>query len=183
MKLRIILILVLIFNLSYSQLSTDKNYVHIKTYKNAVSETSTSSDINDVNEVVSYIDGKGRSSQKILIKSGGNYEDIILNNEYDNLNRESKKYLAYSRSSSVNGTYESNFYSNQASFYNTTKYENTLNPYTEIKFDNEKISNPAEIAHPGNDWNINNGHTLKNEWFLYLKEGLPLSKFVNVHFE
>lgn len=166
MKLKLIIILGFIFNIGYSQLSNNRNYVYVKTYKNQVNESTTSTNDDEYNEVVTYIDGKGKNEQTILIKNGGNNEDVVFYKEYDNLNREIKQFLPYSKNIN-NGSYVDNINSLQESFYNTTKYENTLNPYKEIVYDEYKFFLAKEIAHPGNDWNINNSHTIKTNYIIY----------------
>ncbi len=171
MKIKFFIIIGLIFNLGFSQLSTDKNFVHVKTYRNAVNENTSSSNEDDFNEVVSYLDGSGRQDQSILIKAGGQGEDIIFNKEYDALKREPKIYLPYAKGNN-DGTYETNFSGLQLSFYNTAKYEYTLNPYQEKVYDDTDLGFVNEVSTPGNDWDLSGGKTQKQKYQLYNYQGI-----------
>ncbi|MGX7666053.1 DUF6443 domain-containing protein [Flavobacterium pedocola] len=166
MKLKFLFLLSLIFNFAFSQVSPSRNYVYVKTYKEAVNEVTGSTNSNDFNEAVTYLDGTGRKIQTIFMKSGGNNEDLIFKNEYDNLNRQSKKYLPYAVTSN-NGAYVTNFNNEQSLFYDVPKYDNTDNPFTEVIFDNDRLYSSREIAHVGNDWSLNNGHTIKSNRSIY----------------
>ncbi|VXC27041.1 hypothetical protein FLAVO9AF_750028 [Flavobacterium sp. 9AF] len=176
MKIKFLIVLGLVCNIVFSQLSTDKNYVHVKTYKRAVNENIVSTDDNDFDEDITYLDGSGKQKQTILIKAGGNNEDIIFNNEYDALKRKPKAYLPYAKDNNA-GAYESNFNAVQSAFYNTTKYENTLNPYNEKVYDEDDLGFVSEISDPGNDWELSEGRTKKQNYKLYNYQGVEDSVY------
>jgi len=141
---------------------------HILTIVPRVASTDISTLTDDYKiQSVTYFDGLGRAIQNVAIQSGGNKEDIITHLEYDNLGRQSKSYMPYA-SSSNKGSYRTNALSATNTFYNTTKYENTTNPYSETLFDGTPLNLIVEQAAPGNDWKEGNTeeHTIKNEYKL-----------------
>jgi Domain of unknown function (DUF6443) len=134
--------------------SPDQNYIKKTIYK---SENST----NPSSEII-YSDGLGRPIQKIGLKQSNSGKDIVTPIEYDVFGRMNKEYLAYAnQSSSLN--YNANAKTEQSTFYNSTNYENTLNPYTEFVFDNSPLNRVLQSASPGNDWAIGNSHTVMTD--------------------
>src|SRR5690606_20727603 len=53
----------------------------------------------------------------------------------------------------------------QASFYDTTKYGNTPNPYSEKVYEPSPLNRVFEQAAPGYDWALEQGHTIKFEYY------------------
>lgn len=159
MKLYKILLFFTLFNISYSQVSADKNYVLNRTF---VKEVTLGGELspNDYLTTVSYLDGQGKEIQIIAVKAGGNGEDRVMGFEYDQIGREHKQFLPYAKLSN-NGSYANNFQNELQLFYNTAKYEYTQNPYQEISFDITKIMEPSEIAAEGNDWDLAEARTIK----------------------
>ncbi|AXG71769.1 hypothetical protein KORDIASMS9_04027 [Kordia sp. SMS9] len=98
-------------------------------------------------ETINYADGLGRAEQAIGIRQGGNGEDIVTPFDYDDLGRQVKEFLPYA-ATSLNGSYHANMFSDQAAFYNTTKYENTTNPYSEKSFEKSPLSRVLEQGAP-----------------------------------
>ncbi len=145
---------------------SDENYIHTIAPRIASTNVTTLAD-NEKIETVSYFDGLGRNIQTVGIRAGGNSEDIITHINYDNLGRQSKSYLPYT-STDYPGSYRDNALTNINAFYNTTKYENTTNPYSETLFDGTPLNIIVEQAAPGNDWKEGNTteHTIKNEYEL-----------------
>lgn len=80
--------------------------------------------------------------------------DLVSYFEYDNFGRESKKYLTYASSNSSKGEFYSNAKTDLINFYNNSKFDNTLNPYSESKFEASSLDRVLEIGQPGNDWKI-----------------------------
>jgi RHS repeat-associated protein len=149
--------------LSAQTTSSDQNYVQSITYRVPLSPSQLSqATADDKYDLIQYFDGLGRIKQSIAVNAGGNRENIIAYGAYDMLGRLTREYLPYA-SSTNNGLFESNALSFVNSFYNTAKYENTTNPYTEKVFDDSPLNRITEIAPPGANWNLSGGHTMKSE--------------------
>ncbi|MEW7289608.1 DUF6443 domain-containing protein [Aquimarina sp. 2304DJ70-9] len=104
---------------------------------------------------VDYANGLGSAKQSIAVRSGGNKEDIILHKAYDQFGRQNKQYLPFASSSSRNGAFYSNSVDRINSFYNTSKYENTTNPYTETVYESSPLNRVFEKGAPGTPWKVN----------------------------
>ncbi|GAA4276107.1 DUF6443 domain-containing protein [Aquimarina mytili] len=104
---------------------------------------------------VDYANGLGSTKQSIAVRSGGNKEDIILHKAYDQFGRQNKQYLPFAHSSSRNGAFYSNSVDRINSFYNTSKYENTTNPYTETVYESSPLNRVFEKGAPGTPWKVN----------------------------
>lgn len=118
---------------------------------------------------ITYFDQLGRQKQDVAIKAGGGdfytqAKDIIGLVEYDDFGRQTKQYLPYA-SNSLQGNIHSNALSSQAAFYNTLKYEHTLNPYEEKLIETSPLARVFKQGAPGTDWQINYGtntdHSIK----------------------
>ncbi|MEY2702836.1 MAG: hypothetical protein RLY43_1474 [Bacteroidota bacterium] len=66
--------------------------------------------------------------------------------------------------SSRNMTFDSNSQSNTLSFYNTSSYENTANPFSEKVLESSPLSRVLKQAAPGNDWAVGQGHEIKLDY-------------------
>lgn len=154
-RIYIIFFLFLYYNYAQAQIITtpvilsDENYIHTVIPRVEATDISVLSN-NEKIENATYFDGLGRPIQSLAIRAGGNNEDIITHIEYDNLGRQNKNYLPYALETN-GGTYKTDALSATNAFYNTTKYENTTNPYSETLFDGTPLNLPIEQAAPGND--------------------------------
>ncbi|MEO0902844.1 MAG: DUF6443 domain-containing protein, partial [Bacteroidota bacterium] len=113
------------------------------------------------NPVVQKLDGS-EGSVKELIESQ-RPKDIITHYAYDAYGRQEKAYLPYAKASG-DGAIAPNPLAELTSFYNTAKYENTSNPYTETRFEPSPLNRVEEQAAPGASWKMSNNHTIKSEW-------------------
>ena len=86
--------------------------------------------------------------------------DVVQVIEYDERGRKPKTYLPYV-SGSTDGSYQSNWNSNQAAFYQTTgdQIANTAYPYSESRFESSPLNRPLEQGAPGQEWQLGN-HTI-----------------------
>ncbi len=114
-------------------------------------------------ETISYFDGLGRIKQKVDIMAGGQNEKIITPFDYDQHGRQVKEYLPYAINS-TNSNFQINVIEGVQDFYNTSKYENTTNPYNEVQFENAPVNRILKQASPGNDWKMGNGHEIKFDY-------------------
>ncbi len=146
----------------------DDNYIHNTVYLQPFSLGQENTAPNtQKTESITYFDGLGRAIQQIGIRQTPLEQDIVTHLEYDDLGRQSKNYLPYSVTTN-NGLYRSDALSKTNIFYNTGKYQNTTNPYTEQFFDGSPLNLVVETAAQGNAWKegISNEHTIKNEFKL-----------------
>ncbi|WP_142785723.1 DUF6443 domain-containing protein [Changchengzhania lutea] len=161
-KTIIILFVSMVINITYGQ---DKNYIHTVVYKQPYLESNLSNaNTNDKIESITYYDALGRSEQTIAIRAGGQEQDVISFKNYDAYGRENKIYLPFAKSAN-NGSYENNPLNSVNSFYNTAKYENTTNPYSEVLFEASPMGRALKQGSAGTDWKLNttsdSDHTTK----------------------
>jgi RHS repeat-associated protein len=144
--------------------SLSENYIHMILPQSATTNVNSLSDAQKI-ENITYFDGMGRPMQKIEIRGGGATEDIITHIDYDQFGRQDKSYLPYALAGNK-GTYvnESTALSGTNSFYNTTKYENTTNPYSQKEYENSPLNRILEQAAPGSDWSLASNHTIKMDF-------------------
>ena len=152
---------------------SDENYIYTTAYRvetqdginNSQSQALSNS---DKIESITYFDGLGRPMQSIGIRAGGNSEDIITHVAYDDAyGRQDKDYLPYAATTN-DGVYRTDALTATNSFYNTAKYENTLNPYSKKHLEDSPLSRVLEQGAPGADWAIDENsdadHTIKFDY-------------------
>ena len=151
------LIAVAISNLVLAQTTTE-NYV-----KNTTPQTpvQTEAALNNLStdhkqETITYIDGLGRPKQQIGIRQSPTGKDIITHIGYDPFGRQNKNYLPYvPEVAGSEGTFRiGNQQQATTNFYNTPKYENTQNPYSETHFEASPLNRVLEQGAPGTDWAV-----------------------------
>ncbi|WP_303315360.1 DUF6443 domain-containing protein [Flavivirga abyssicola] len=153
-------------------LTDNENYIKTTTYHVDV-KPDVNGNINSTNGNVdiSYIDGIGRPLQNIAVSAGGEYEDIITPITYDEFGRKIRDYLPYAVSSNL-GAIRTNPIQEVHDFYNTSKYENTINPYSNTILENTAQSRVLEQGAPGNDWivdsKVNYYDVIKNKSIKFL---------------
>lgn len=146
-----------------------KNHTHRIVYKKGYQSQYVTNATNDEKiETINYYDPLGRSVQNVAVKQGGkddqgNDTDIITHIEYDLLGRQTKAYLPFAKTG-TNGDFEDNALSGTLNFYNTAKYENTLNPYTEKMFDGSPLNRVKMLAAQGEDWKMGNGNEVEIDY-------------------
>jgi len=169
MKKLIFSILLLTFPILGMGQTQDENYVKTTAYRIGVTETETAQvQPSDKVEQVSYVDGLGRSKQTISIRAGGDKQNIHQYVEYDAISRVPKQYLPFATQGEVANPLElmdqTLLKAEIESFYNTPKYEQTLNPYSEMVYEDAPLNRVFEQAAPGNSWALSNNHTIKTEY-------------------
>ena len=146
-----------------------KNTIYRVETQDGITNASNQSTLTDDDkiETIGYFDGLGRSIQNIAIRAGGNNEDVVTHIDYDDYGRQTKEYLPFADVSN-DGSYRNNALQLTNTFYNTLKYENTLNPYSEKHLEPSPLNRVLEQGAPGADWEINTGsdadHTIKHEY-------------------
>ena len=173
-------VLLFAVTVGYSQTAT-KNYVKETTRRAAsVGEFPIVGGTNTHIVTTTYYDGLGRPVQIIDQNSStDDNKNIVTHVEYEKNIGQTKEYLpflstGYTTTSSggsfpiVTTTYKSDFVENgksqTLSFYNTPKYENTPNPYSESRKEASPRQRILETGFPGVDWDINHsgGSTPEN---------------------
>jgi RHS repeat-associated protein len=152
----------------------NENYVYTVVAQKATTdiELLRLTERDSVIENIAYFDGLGRAQQSIAIRQSVNNKDIVTHIDYDEFGRQAKEYLPFVDNFG-NGLMKSNPLTSISNFYNTSKYQNTINPYSEKVFDDSPLNKVVEQTAPGNDWkkgnsnvtakNYSNGHTIKFE--------------------
>ena len=143
--------------------SLDHNYIITKIYKKPTSTVFIAPTPDKAQTNITYFDGLGRPMQQIANQQSVSGKDIITHIEYDAFGRQKMDYLPYASLNS-NMIYEVNAYANTLTFYNTLKYENTTNPFSEKKLESSPLSRVLQQAAPGVDWAMNGGHEIKLEY-------------------
>ncbi|MBQ4820018.1 hypothetical protein J8M14_08080 [Aquimarina sp. MMG016] len=117
-------------------------------------------------EQITYSDGATRIKQNVAIGVTPSGKDVITHYEYDGNGESTKSYLPYI--AITNGAFDINSKANTLNFYNTPKYNNTTNPYSEVITESSPLNRVMESGAPGEAWKINpaaeTGHTIKSEY-------------------
>lgn len=165
MRLFKLILLIVVSAYSNAQ-TTSENFVKSTNYKVPTSTGDVS--VSEKNEIITYYDGLGRTLQSTSSYAGGEGENIYTHFEYDEFNRTIKSYLPYADDGLSNGSLdyknEAELRNNILDFYNTHKYENTSNPYTQTLFEHSPLNRPISQGAPGESWNLNNqigGHPIR----------------------
>ncbi len=148
--------------------SQDKSYVKTTAYQQAVDAGQEDTlDPSQKIETINYVDGLGRPIQSIAVGAGGNGEHIITHQEYDGVGRTPKQYLPYANPSAthpLNYIDQENLKTAINQFYDTSKYENTQNPYSEMVYETSPLNRVVKQGAPGNSWAVtqeDTDHTIK----------------------
>ena len=113
---------------------------------------------------VQYVDGLGRPLQKVNQQASPSGHDIIQGHEYDERGQQSKTYLPYV-STTDDGSYHSNWTSEQAAFYQSSndRIANTAFPWSESLAERSPLNRVLEQGAPGQEWQL--GHHTLNTYF------------------
>jgi len=155
--------------------TTTENFVKTTSYKIAKSVSDTTAVLpSDKIEQINYYDGLGRPIQTVSAKAGGNKQNIVQYIEYDEFGRTPKAYLPFASinelptSTYLDYTAQGQLKSDIGLFYNSDKYEDTTNPYSETSFEPSPLNRPLEQGAPGIAWAVDpdsdDDHTIKFEY-------------------
>jgi RHS repeat-associated protein len=161
----IVVLLVLPSLNSIAQTLSNENFIYTAVPQKAVQAANYNTLTKaEINQSVTYFDGLGRPIQSIAIGQGGGGSDIVTHMEYDGFGRQVKEYLPYPVLNPGNEYLKTAALSETLNFYNQAKYENTANPFSQKEFEASPLNRVLQQAAPGNDWAINNNHTIKLEY-------------------
>ncbi len=145
------------FNI-YAQ-TNSKNYIISFTPDSAVTN------LNDLtiakqHAVVQYVDGLGRPLQTVSVQATPSMNDMVQAVYYDGFGRDSRTYLPFTQSKG--GELHNNpFNTDNWDHYGTSE---KAFAFSEKKFDNSPLNRVMAQGAPGQDWQLNNGHTVKMEY-------------------
>ncbi|WDF70452.1 DUF6443 domain-containing protein [Sphingobacterium oryzagri] len=152
--------------LSISQ-SNNQNYVKNVVYKQPRSTAIHTPTSAQASISVTYLDGLGRTMQEVAHRQSLTGTDIVTPVMYDEFGRQTRSYLPYVTTSD-NMAYDAQAETNAHNFYNVPAYENTPNPYSEMRMETSSLGRILEQGAPGVDWEIlpssTAGHTVKFEY-------------------
>lgn len=136
----------------------DKNYVYSRSYQVASQsqlDTGFFTANDNLLQEITYLDGLGRPIQIVGINQSPEGQDILTHKEYDSFGREESQYLSYGAEDNAVGTFRATAKTDTETFYDVVKYENTLNPYSQIQFERSPLNRVLKQAAPGQDWQLN----------------------------
>src|SRR5690625_314601 len=142
---------------------TNKNYILNKTYKTATSSPIQVPNAAQATMEITYFDGLGRPKQQIAYGQSGSGGDLITHIEYDPFGRQVKQYLPYERTG-MSLDFDAQAQTNVQSFYNSSYFQNTANPYSETEIEHSALNRPLRQAAPGNPWAMDGGHEITMDY-------------------
>ncbi len=143
--------------------TTSENYLRTKTYKTETTTPIASPTISQASQSITYFDGLGRPIQQVAHQQSGSGKSIVTPIEYDAFGRQVKEYLPYAtNSASLN--YVSSALTDVGTFYNTSAYENTTNPFSLKELEASPLNRVLKQAAPGNDWSMASNHVIRFDY-------------------
>jgi RHS repeat-associated protein len=139
-----------------AQVSTTKNFVLTRTYKQKTTSAYTGdTKVASINVV--YLDGFGRPTQASGIQMNPGGKDIVRYVEYDNMGRTPTGYLPFiNLTTGANGTFVSTAKALQASFYSTANPDNNtvkdIKPWSNTAFETNPFGRSVEIKTAGKNY-------------------------------
>ncbi|MCW3110038.1 MAG: cell well associated RhsD protein, partial [Segetibacter sp.] len=138
------------------------NYVRTwEPQKPFASESEVLSDTRTVDEVrrtTQYLDGLGRPLQSVNWQASPTKKDVVRPLVYDQFGREQYKFLPYSSPSAADGSFKTDPFSEQSSFYGTTNindqsaFKNETFYYNKTLFEAYPLNRVDKTFAPGNSW-------------------------------
>lgn len=113
--------------------------------------------------ILQKIDGNQASISGLV--NGFESSDIVTPTTYDDFARQAKEYLPYAKPGTT-GLIQTTAFTDVLGYYNTPKYENTTNPFSEKSFEASPLNRVLKQAAPGNSWKIqvSAGHEVKLDY-------------------
>ena len=181
MKKYIIIFIICIINLPLFSQSFNYNYIRTCIPKVAVQNSTNALDLIDKQVQYEYLDGLGRSIQIInqQFSADWNGKDLVQSIAYDNLGRQSYKFLPYT-SNSYDGSFQGRAFIDQSDFYNNPPFavNSTPYPYSQTIFEPSPLNRVVEQGASGTDWQPipgnSTGHTSKLEYGSNNLEPVPM---------
>lgn len=154
------------------QLSGDPqlhNYIYSRSYQTETENAPVFFNANgDIVQQIGYYDGLGRPFQQIGLEQSPEVNntkpDIVTHMVYDEHGRMKEEWLPVPVTPTSFGNLETDVETSILAHYNTLKYENTTNPYSQKEFEPSPLNRVLKQAAPGEDWKLGNGHEIAFEY-------------------
>ncbi len=148
--------------------SGTRNYIYSRTYQEekAIAPNFFTQD-EELIQQITYFDGVGRPSQQIAIHqtpNADNKQDIVTAIDYNGYGRVNMEYLPYPETDGNLATFRSTAKILTSAHYDSQKYQNTSNPFSEKEFENSPLNRLLKQAAPGNDWAMGGGHEIEFDY-------------------
>jgi RHS repeat-associated protein len=127
----------------------------------------------DVNTTITYINGKSNPTQTIFYKQSNSNKNIIKHYEYDNIGRQTKDFLPYSKWYGNQGLEFDSNASNDVEYYYSSSgpadngnpnFDFTDYPYSNTEFDSSPLNRVLKSNAPGNAWHNGSGREIKYDY-------------------
>ena len=143
----------------------DHNYVYTRSYREGnVGNVAHFTQDDDLVQEITFLDGLGRPLQQTAIAQSPTRKDIVTFMEYDAVGRSEKQWLPYAVTDNAVADFRTGAQTATEQFYNTPKYENTLNAYSQKTFEPSPLDRTDSQAAPGNSWAKGAGHEIEFEY-------------------
>lgn len=170
-NLKVLIFLIILFTQLYAATvyaqSDDRNYQRIWIPRIAVKTegelAAVAADPTKVQTSVQYFDGAGRSLQTVQVRASGDAnKSIVQPFTYDQVGRESIKYMPFADNSSLPGNYISDAITKQSLYYspegvNTPNQQSngivgTSSPFSVTLFEPSTLNRVTQQGYPGKVW-------------------------------
>ncbi|UEQ79039.1 RHS repeat-associated core domain-containing protein [Chryseobacterium arthrosphaerae] len=148
----------------YAQ-STSENYIQ--------SGTCLNGDCSKKTETITYYDGLGRAKQIVNVKATATGKDLVTPVVYDGAGRQTKDILPVPVSS-LNAAIHTGIVNENTA----NSYYGVANAYAEKEIENSPLDRILQQAHPGDDWKMGAGHTVKYRY--EVNESSEVKKFLTI---
>lgn len=167
--LTLLITLLWISSVSYSQPSTDYNYVSSSVIKQPGIGTQAAVNALGIagrDQKVNYFDGLGRLLQQVAVGGSNGLHDLVIPIAYDEFGREVKKYLPYSvEQAPAGGGIRTAGYTEQHTFYTTSAGSLGITadnyPFVQTSTEISPLNRPLENGAAGETWQPGGGHSIQ----------------------
>lgn len=107
-------------------------------------------------QTTTYLDGLGRPVEKVSRETatpsqGSQWGDVVQFNQYDSYGRQPKQYLPYTTTTEA-GKFKSNPATDEAQYYSNAATYNETSAYYNTTFDNSPLNRVKNVKSPGTSW-------------------------------
>ena len=134
---------------------SNENYILSRTLTTPISKSNYTIDAANIEsiDVVSYVDGLGRTIQINQAHASSSFGDIVSIYQYDIAGRQSYHYLPYTQN--LDGAYDLQAAVNQKNYYKSN-YDNDSIAFSYTNYSDGPLDRILSKSAPGNDWSYVN---------------------------
>ncbi len=150
-------------------LSADENYILTRVFQ-AETTTGTVANQGDVIENITYLNGLGKTEQRIAIRQSPDKSDIVTHFDYDDYGRQDKEFLPYATASNGGSMFTGSILSEVINYYEDA-YPNDFsnnsiitNAFAQKELEASPLNRVLKQAAPGQDWRLGGGHEIEFEY-------------------